>query len=125
MPTLSSAELEAMQAVQNRHMPQVGTIIRFTTVPGILGPEETPGTIGTVPCRLVKIQDQSLSERVSGAQLISISEWTISFPVGTDVTAKDKVGVGDQIFELLDTKEHMTYLTEIRFNAEVDPEFTL
>lgn len=123
MTALSASELQSMQSAQERSMDSVGTIIRMSTVPGILGPEESWSNAGTVACRVNPVQDRSLRERVTGAQLQSINEWTISFPAGTNVTVQDKVGVNGLILELESVNGNAAWQTEIMFDADSDTEF--
>lgn len=125
MSLLSTADLAYMQATQLEAMPGTVVIERYSPVSnGMGGQYETWAAIGTVVGRIYpQMTSNSQNESVGGAQVQSIMQWWATLPVGTDVTAKDRLLYNSRTWEVTATNSDEMYSTAVRcavqsFNEE-------
>jgi len=115
---LTAAELSSMRDVQELAHPGTAHIQRATlTSDGMGGYTEAWVNVGTVSARWgVNPQGR---EPVTGDQLVSSNDWTISIPYNSAVQAKDRiVQVGsNKIFEVTFVPNGQSYQTAIYLQA--------
>jgi head-tail adaptor len=97
---LTTAELEAMRAVQESALPDVCTVTRLSATADNYGgvTEDWDEVVDDVPCRVgvpTRAELAILSERVSES-----AGWTVTVPVGTDVAGDDRITVGSRRFQV-------------------------
>lgn len=63
------------------------------------GFSETWAAVGTASCRVSPAMVQNV-ERISADRMVSVTSWVISFPSGTDVTAKDRIQSQSAAYEV-------------------------
>ena len=101
MPLLSSAQLLAMQTTQDSALPGTAVIYRADNVTdGMGGFTETWNAVGTADGRLRPIISRGETEYVTGSQVAVVADWFVTMPIGTDVTAKDRIRIGGRAFEV-------------------------
>lgn len=104
-----------MQGIQNLAMPGTVYILGMGTVAdGTGGYTETWSTVGTVIGRIYPQVKRGVAEQVGGAQVISETQWFGTFPVGTVVTAKDRVKYGNRTWQVLRTNNGEMWQTAVR-----------
>lgn len=109
---LTAGELAAMQAVQNRALPGTVVIERYgLTADGMGGYTEAWTAAGTVTGR---IYPAAGSERVTGGQPVSVAQWQGTFPVGTSLSAKDRVRYAGRTFEVTAVNNGEMWQTAVR-----------
>lgn len=113
---LGAADLNWMQDVQERAMPGTAIIQRGSvTADGMGGGSVTWAAVGTVIARLYTQNSRTMAETATeGAQLISTTRWYVTMPVGTQVTAADRLVVGGRRFEILDVNNTQDWKTAVR-----------
>ena len=121
---LTTAHLTAMQAVQNTILPGTAIIQRYSeTDDGMGNTLETWANVGTANCRLMPQVNRRM-EGVAGGQEISETLWYVTMPVGTVVTAKDRLKIGNRTFQITEVNNSQSYQTAVRcdctaFNEEL------
>ena len=101
MPLLSSAQLLAMQTTQDSALPGTAVIYRADNVTdGMGGFTETWNAVGMADGRLRPIISRGETEYVTGSQVAVVADWFVTMPIGTDVTAKDRIRIGGRAFEV-------------------------
>lgn len=115
MALLSSADLTYMQGVQDTAQPGTVMIERYTyTSDGQGGYTETWAAVGTVTGRIYPMVRRGNAEGAAGAQVISETVWVATFPIGTDVTAKDRLRYNARTWEVLRTNNDEMWQTAVR-----------
>lgn len=99
---LTDADLARMRGAQESIMTDTCQVQRATLMPdGAGGQIESWGAVATVSCRVAPSgnlpQERAIAERLS-----SVSTWTITLPVGTDVQPADRLVVGSRTFEVVE-----------------------
>lgn len=116
---LTNQELAELQKAQNQLMPGSAVIQRATlTSDGMGGYDEAWANVGTVKCRLYPQNVRTMAENPNGGmQMISETRWFATMPVGTNVTAKDRLLIDNRTFEIYQVNNSEMYQTAVR--AEV------
>lgn len=110
---LTAGEVAAMQATQVAALPGTVVIERYTlTADGMGGFSEAWTAAGTVPGRIYPASGGD--ERVTGGQPASMVQWSGTFPVGTDLTAKDRLRYAGRTFEVLAVNNGEMWQTAVR-----------
>lgn len=111
----SAAELAAMQECCEQILDQTATIQRNTPVDdGHHGERESWAAVGTVACHVLPL---SGTERLEGERPVSATVWTILLPVGTPITARDRLVVGGNTYEITDLDAGASYPLQLAANA--------
>ncbi len=112
---LTQAEITAMQATQNLAMPGVVTISRYTMASdGMGGQTQTWANVGTVAGRIYFGNSRAFAERVAGEQVVSKTSWYATLPVGTVLTAKDRLTYGGRVWEVIQVNNSEMWQTAVR-----------
>lgn len=120
---LSAADLEYMRDTQATALPGTVVIQRVTLVSdGMGGSYETWAGAGTVIGRIMQREARSSGETIGGAQLHSHTQWWATFPVGTDVTAHDRLLYNNRTWEVLSVNNDEMWMTAIRCDLEAHNE---
>jgi len=115
---LTAAELSAMREVEESVMSSTGIIKRRTLASdGMGGYTETWAAVGTVDCDVWQINQRGNREPVTGGQVVSKSDWFITVPYNTDLTARDRVEVDGRTFEITFVPNDSSWLTALRAEA--------
>jgi head-tail adaptor len=121
---LTTADIASMQSTQNAAMPGTVFILRSSgTADGMGGFTEVWGTVGTVVGRVYPQNSRAFAESVTGVQVVSETRWFGSFPMGTNITAKDRVFYASRTFEVTQVNNSEMWPTCVRaelvaFNEE-------
>lgn len=113
---LSAAELAAMRAIQLQALPDTAIIQRYTSVSdGMGGYDQVWAAVGTVAARLYPQSVRSMAETTSGgSQVISETRWFITLPHGTQVTAADRLKIGNRTWEIYQVNNTQSWQTAVR-----------
>ena len=99
MSLLATAELDALRATVEAHLPDTAVIWRKTwTGDGQGGGTETWAAVGTAACR--KSLPNSAREVAMAGRLGEVATWVVSLAHDTDVTAKDRLVIGSSTLEV-------------------------
>lgn len=110
---LTAGELAQMQATQTAALPGTVVIERYAlTADGMGGYSEAWTAAGTVQGRIYPASGGS--ERVTGGQPASSVQWWGTFPVGTSLTAKDRLRYAGRTFEVLAVNNGEMWQTAVR-----------
>lgn len=122
---LSAAELAAMRVVQTAALPGTAVIERCTLASdGMGGYDQTWAAAGTVAARLYPQNTRVVAESVmGGAQVISETRWFVTLPVGSTVTAADRLVIDGRSWEVMSVNNSEMWQTAVRcevtaFNEE-------
>lgn len=119
MNLLSSGDLAYMQDTQLQAMPGTVVIERYTlTSNGMGGQYETWAAVGTVIGRIYPRTTRGQGEIIGGAQVQSTMDWYATFPIGTDVLAKDRLLYQSRTWEVVRTNNDEMYGTATRCDLE-------
>lgn len=119
MSLLTASDLTWMGAVQQQAMPGTVVIERYTFTPdGQGGGSESWTAVGTALMRIYPVTQPGRSEVVAGAQIISMTKWWATGPLGIDVTAKDRLSYNSRTWEVLSTNNSEMYQTAVRCELE-------
>jgi head-tail adaptor len=107
--------LNAARSLVEAALTDTAIIYRHTlTSDGMGGYSETWAASGTVDVLAVPVpQRRSNSEPIVGDQITSEMLWELAMPYDADVTAKDRVAVGDRIFEVRRVNNDQSYRTTL------------
>jgi head-tail adaptor len=112
---LGAADLEWMQAMQQRAMPGTVVIERRTLAADAMGGmTETWAAVGTVSGRIYPQNVRSMTEPIAGAQIAEQSRWFATFPVGTDVLASDRLLYATRTWEVIRVANDEMWQTAVR-----------
>lgn len=123
---LGMTDLTWMRSAQNSILPGTVTIQRVTLTPdGMGGFTETWSNVGTVAGRLYPVNSRAFAESDSGAQLVSQTRWFVTLPVGTIVTAADRLVVGNRLFHITQVNNSEMWQTAVRCEVSAVNEETV
>jgi head-tail adaptor len=112
---LTTGDIDWMQDVQEQAMPGTVYILRMGTASnGMGGMTETWGTAGTVIGRVYPRRRLGMGEQVAGGQVVSVSDWFATLPVGTDVIANDRVRYNGRTWEISRVNNDQMWQTAVR-----------
>ena len=112
---LSNGDLTWMRATQELAQPGTVVIERYTyTSDGQGGYSEVWAAVGTATGRIYPMVRRGAGEIVAGAQIISETSWFATFPVGTDVTAKDRLRYNSRTWEVMRVNNDEMWQTAVR-----------
>jgi head-tail adaptor len=117
---LSAAELAQMRAVQMAALPGSAVIERASLASdGMGGFDEVWAAVGTVAARLYPQNVRALPENaVGGAAVISETRWFVTLPVGSTVTATDRLLIGGRSWEVLAVNNSEMWQTAVRCEVQ-------
>lgn len=120
MSLLGAAELEWMRGLQGRALPGSAVILRCALTPdGMGGQTETWVADGTVPARLYSQNSRAVAEgAANGAQVISLTRWYVTMPVGTLVTAADRLAIDGLRYEITEVNNGEHWQTAVRCSVQ-------
>lgn len=119
MSLIDSSDLTWMADVQQQAMPGTIVIERYTlTNNGAGASRETWPPVGTVIGRIYPMVRRGQAEAVAGAQIVSATQWFATLPVGTTVTAKDRLTYNSRSWEVLRVNNSEMYQTAVRCELE-------
>ena len=113
-----------MQSTQVAAMPGSVVIQRMTlSSDGMGGYTEAWAAVGTVAGRIYPQNSRAFAESITGGQPISETRWFGTFPVGTTITAKDRLLYASRTFEVTQVNNSEMWQTAVRaelvaFNEE-------
>ncbi len=112
---LSTANLTWMQATQQQAMPGTVVIERYTSsADGMGGETETWAAVGTAIGRIYPHVSRGMNEAVGGAQIMSVTNWNATLPIGTDVVAQDRLLYQSRTWEVLQVNNDEMWQTAVR-----------
>lgn len=112
---ISNGDLTWMRATQELAQPGTVVIERYTyTSDGQGGYSEVWAAVGTAVGRISPMVRRGASEIVAGAQVISETSWFATFPVGTNVTAKDRLRYNSRTWEVMRVNNDEMWQTAVR-----------
>lgn len=112
---IGTADLAWMRTMQERAMPGSVVIQRHTMARDAMGGfVETWAAAGTVDGRIYPMNTRSIDEPVMGDRTTSESRWFATFPVGTDVTAEDRLLYQSRTFEIVRVNNDEDWQTAVR-----------
>ena len=115
---LGAADLAWMQAMQQQTMPGTAIVRRHAGSVDVYG-GVVLGTvaIATVDARLYPVNSRAFAEVDAGNQLVSETQWYVTLPFGTDVTAADTLSIGGTIFTVTEVNRGEMWSTAVRCNV--------
>jgi head-tail adaptor len=116
MMLLGAADLTWMREVQALALPGTAVILRGTVAAdGMGGGSVAWAAAGTVSARLYSQNSRAVAESAqNGAQVISVTRWYVTLPVGTDVTAADRLSVAGRLFDVTEVNNDQDWKTAVR-----------
>lgn len=116
---LSNSDIAWMRDTQEMALPGTVVIERVTlTVDGMGGFYEAWAAVGTAIGRIYPRTQTKAGETVEGAQLLSMTTWYGTLPVGTDVTAKDRLLYSGRTWEVIRVNNDEMWKTVVRCELE-------
>ncbi len=104
-----------MQATQNLAMPGSVVISRYTMASdGMGGQTQTWAAVGTVLMRIYFGNSRAFAEKVAGEQVVSKTSWYATAPVGTVLTAKDRLSYNGRTWEVIQVNNKEMWQTAVR-----------
>lgn len=104
-----------MQDTQEQALPGTVVIERTTqTSDSMGGVWDTWAAVGTAIGRIYPRERRGTGEMVAGAQIVSQTDWYATFPVGTDVTAKDRLLYDGRTWEVEKVNNSEMWQTAVR-----------
>lgn len=101
---LTQIEIDNMQDLIETTFPNTGVIKRYTnTNDGFGGFTQSESTVASVDCAFYI---NSTKDVIVADGQQNQSTFTILFPVGTDITNKDRVLIGSRVFEVIQVQSH-------------------
>ena len=111
---LPTSEITWMKTEQDRVQPGTAIVQRMgLTADGMGGYTEAWAAVGTVTARIYP-QERSITEPVTGGQVVAITRWWFSAPVGTDVLPADRISASSRSYEVESTNNDESYQTAFR-----------
>ena len=108
-------ELKWMRALQERAQPGTVVIYRRTLTRDAMGGfSEAWAAAGTAIGRIYPQNSRAFGEPVMGERVTSESRWFATFPVGTDVTAEDRLSYESRTWEVIRVNNDEMYQTAVR-----------
>jgi head-tail adaptor len=116
---IDTADLSWMRAMQNSALPGTAIIQRVTlAADGMGGYRETWSNVGTVDARLYTQASRALAEGEQGAQIVAETRWYVTMPVGTSVTAADRLSISGRLFEVTEVNNTQDWKTAVRCSVQ-------
>lgn len=105
-----------MRHIQEMAFPESTIVIQRATFTsdGMGGFTEAWSNVGTVTGRIYPVNSRAFAEAEGGAQLVSQTRWFLSAPVGTDITAKDRIVFSGRTWEVTEVNNDQSYQTALR-----------
>jgi SPP1 family predicted phage head-tail adaptor len=95
---LSAEHLESMRNTMEAYLPSTCTILRkSSSADGYGGRSETWRSIGTAACM---VKQMPRAELLKAGQPVEGDRWKVLLPADTDVTAQDRILVGDVVYAI-------------------------
>lgn len=117
MSLLTSADISYMRSVEEQAMPSTATIYRLSYTSTPLGDQDEDwASQGTVSCD-VWISGSSTGEKNSDSETISMGDYYISVPVGTDIRAEDMLDIDGVTYLITFVPKSQSWQTNIRVEA--------
>jgi head-tail adaptor len=111
---LTTNGLVWMRVMQERAMPGTVVIQRQTRTRDSMGGfTETWAAVGTALARIYP-QDNQRSEFVAGDRVAAETRWNATFPVGTDVSAEDRLLYQSRTWEVVGVNNDEMWQTAVR-----------
>lgn len=115
MTMIGQSDLAWMQGLQGAALPGSAILQRATMTPdGMGGFTEAWAAVGTVAARVYTQASRALAEGEQGAQIVSETRWFLTLPVGTQVTAADRITVSGVVFEVTEVNNAQDWRTAVR-----------
>ena len=115
MGLLTSDDLSWMQDMQERILPGTIVIERYTSTRDPMGGMvNTWAAAGTVIGRIYPQNVRVYDEPLVGNQITSENRWYATLPMGTVVTAKDRLVASNRSFEVVRVNNSESYQTAVR-----------
>lgn len=112
---LPTSALTWMRGLQEQLMPGTVVIYRMAqTSDGMGGLADGWAAVGTVSGRIYPVNQRGNTEFVAGAQVISETKWYATLPVGTQITARDRVVSGGRSWEVVKVNNDEDWQTAVR-----------
>lgn len=111
---VTADDLAWMQGMQNSIQPGTVIIERKTLAPASLGFDETWAVVGTVMGRVYPNNNRTFGEPIMGDQTTSEGRWFATLPVGTSITAKDRLVYANRTFEVVRVNNSESFQTAVR-----------
>ena len=111
---ITTSGLRWMQAMQERAMPGTVIIQRHTLTRDSMGGfAESWAAVGTVIGRIYP-QNNQRNEFIAGERVEAETRWNATFPVGTDVTAQDRLLYQSRTWEVVGVNNDEMWQTAVR-----------
>ncbi len=111
---LTTSGLAWMRSMQLQAMPGTVVIQRHTLTRDSMGGfTETWAAVGTVTARIYP-QNNQRSEYVAGERVAAETRWNITMPVGTDVSAEDRIAYQSRTWEVVGVNNDEMWQTAVR-----------
>ncbi|MCP5016158.1 MAG: hypothetical protein GY938_12940 [Ketobacter sp.] len=107
---------QLLEAASDAEMPEVALIERLGDGDGVYGSGGTGySSVGVdIPCRVGRDESTQMDNLDVNSQLTSVVDSLLSFPVGTDVNAKDRVTLDSgRVFEVKGDSAKITTLAMV------------
>lgn len=112
---IEAGDLAWMQALQGAALPGSAILQRATMTPdGMGGYSESWAAVGTVAARVYTQASRALAEGEQGAQIVSETRWFVTLPVGTQVTAADRILAGGRLYQVTEVNNGQDWQTAVR-----------
>lgn len=112
---LGTSDLAWMRDAQNSILPGTVVIQRHTlTADGMGGFTESWSNVGTAIGRLYPVNSRAFAESDQGAQLVSQTRWFVTLPVGTSVTAADRLSIASHTYHISQVNNGEMWQTAVR-----------
>lgn len=89
---------------------------------GMGGYSESWAAIGTVIGRVYPQTQRGQGEFVTGGQVVSMTQWYATLPVGTNVTARDRLLYASRTWEVTSVNNDEMWQTAVRCEVEAHNE---
>lgn len=120
---LSAADIAGMQDTLTASLPDSCTLLLDTlTSDGAGGATASPVTVATVACRVSPLRltrSSKEAEIVQAGRVTEESLWTITFPAGTTVDPRYRIGNAGREFEVVETLAPRTWELDVRVSAKL------
>lgn len=120
---ISTADLAGMQATLDESLPDTCTLILDTpTSDGAGGQTGAAVVKGLVACRVSPLRltrSSKEAEVVQAGRVIEESLWTITFPAGTVLDPRYRIGNADRQFEVVETLAPRSWEIDVRVSAKL------
>lgn len=116
---LTTDDLAYLRATQELALPGSVVVQRKTYASdGMGGFSETWAVLGTVDGRIYPQRDRGAGELVAGGQVLSVTRWWATLPVGTNVSARDRLLYQSRTWEVIRVNNDQMWQTAVRCELE-------